>query len=122
TTTVTDNSAGLEGGGIHAVSAFEASLGLSHALVSGNTSPSGPEMFLGRRTDVTTDDYNVIGARGRDGSKGFEPGPTDVVPARGVEIEDILAPLADNGGPTPTHALVPGSPALDVIPTSAGNC
>jgi fibronectin-binding autotransporter adhesin len=24
-----------------------------------------------------------------------------------------LAPLADNGGPTPTHALLPGSPALD---------
>ena len=25
----------------------------------------------------------------------------------------ILSPLADNGGPTPTHALLPGSPALD---------
>lgn len=24
-----------------------------------------------------------------------------------------LAPLADNGGPTPTHALLPGSPAID---------
>ncbi|MFO1477631.1 MAG: choice-of-anchor Q domain-containing protein [Verrucomicrobiota bacterium] len=25
----------------------------------------------------------------------------------------LLAPLADNGGPTPTHALLPGSPAID---------
>jgi CSLREA domain-containing protein len=27
-----------------------------------------------------------------------------------------LGPLADNGGPTPTHALLPGSPAIDWIP------
>ena len=25
----------------------------------------------------------------------------------------LLGPLADNGGPTPTHELLPGSPALD---------
>lgn len=28
-------------------------------------------------------------------------------------VDPGLAPLADNGGPTPTHALQPGSPALD---------
>jgi hypothetical protein len=27
-----------------------------------------------------------------------------------------LGPLADNGGPTQTHALLPGSVAIDVIP------
>ena len=30
--------------------------------------------------------------------------------------DPLLGPLADNGGPTLTHALLPGSPALDVIP------
>jgi hypothetical protein len=25
----------------------------------------------------------------------------------------LLGPLADNGGPTPTHALLDGSPAID---------
>ncbi|MEZ6086558.1 MAG: choice-of-anchor Q domain-containing protein [Pirellulaceae bacterium] len=25
----------------------------------------------------------------------------------------LLGPLADNGGPTPTHALLTGSPAID---------
>lgn len=29
----------------------------------------------------------------------------------------MIGPLADNGGPTPTHALLPGSPAIDHIPT-----
>jgi hypothetical protein len=30
-----------------------------------------------------------------------------------------LEPLADNGGPTQTHALLPGSVAIDVIPPAA---
>ena len=30
-----------------------------------------------------------------------------------------LGPLADNGGPTPTHALLPTSPAID---TAQGTC
>jgi len=32
------------------------------------------------------------------------------------DTDPMLGPLADNGGPTLTHALLPGSPALDVIP------
>ena len=45
---------------------------------------------------------------------GFDPDGTDQV---NVTAEDLkLAPLADNGGPTMTHALLPGSVAIDVIP------
>ncbi len=33
-------------------------------------------------------------------------------PVHGV-IDPLLAPLADNGGPTQTHALLPGSPAIN---------
>lgn len=44
---------------------------------------------------------------------GFDQ-PTDQVD---VSAEDLkLEPLADNGGGTPTHALSPGSVAIDVIP------
>ena len=40
--------------------------------------------------------------------------PTDLV---NVSAEDLkLGPLADNGGPTMTHALLPGSVAIDRIP------
>jgi hypothetical protein len=36
-------------------------------------------------------------------------------------IDPLLGPLADNGGPTKTHALLPGSPAIDAgDPTSVG--
>ena len=30
--------------------------------------------------------------------------------------DPMLGPLADNGGPTMTHALLPGSPAIDAVP------
>lgn len=33
-----------------------------------------------------------------------------------------LGPLQDNGGPTPTHALHAGSPAIDQIPVSTNGC
>ena len=36
--------------------------------------------------------------------------------AGGGVIDPLLAPLADNGGATKTHALMAGSPALDAIP------
>ena len=43
---------------------------------------------------------------------GFDPDGTDL-----VDVPDpMLGPLQDNGGPTETHALLPGSPALDQIP------
>lgn len=30
-----------------------------------------------------------------------------------VDVDPLIGPLADNGGPTATHALLPGSPAID---------
>jgi parallel beta-helix repeat protein len=34
-------------------------------------------------------------------------------------VDPLLGPLADNGGPAPTHALLPGSPAIDAGTNSA---
>ena len=43
---------------------------------------------------------------------------TDIVPA--VPLTGILDPaLADNGGPTKTHTLVTGSPAIDAVPAAS---
>jgi hypothetical protein len=41
---------------------------------------------------------------------------------KGIHGDPLLGPLADNGGPTQTHALLPGSPALDAIPVGADGC
>jgi len=48
---------------------------------------------------------------------GFDPDGTDQVNVTEEQLN--LGPLADNGGPTETHALLPGSVAIDVIPEAA---
>ena len=56
--------------------------------------------------------YNLIG-RGY-GSTGFANGINgDVVGTGTAPLNPLLGPLQDNGGPTFTHALLPGSPAID---------
>jgi CSLREA domain-containing protein len=37
-----------------------------------------------------------------------------------IGVDPRLGPLADNGGPTDTHALLPDSPAIDAAPCLAG--
>ena len=95
-------------------------LTLNRSLVAGNLATVGPEIENAVRIgpaspkplhNVTANNFNLFGADSNAGVTGFTPGPTDVVP--GVPLAHILGPLADNGGPTPTHALVAGSPAID---------
>jgi hypothetical protein len=64
----------------------------------------------------------LFGANGNAGVSGFSPGATDIVPGVGVTVGKILGPLMDNGGPTKTHALVSGSPAIDTIPGADPEC
>src|SRR5690606_13854947 len=66
---------------------------------------------------VITNSHNIFGRNNNAGSKGFSLGVTDIVPH--VPLSAILHPLADNGGPTWTHALPPGSPAIDRAPNNA---
>jgi hypothetical protein len=43
---------------------------------------------------------------------------TDQIGTAEAPIDPLLGPLANNGGPTFTHALLPGSPALDALTES----
>jgi hypothetical protein len=47
------------------------------------------------------------------GNNNVITGSTIPLPADSIMLDPMLAPLADNGGPTPTHALLTGSPAID---------
>jgi Dockerin type I domain len=112
--TISGNSADYSGGGI---ANDGGTVTLARTLVAGNTAPDGPELANPSPGTVLTDQFNLFGANADAGVTGFTPGPTDVVPGPGVLLPDILDPtLAANGGPTRTHALVSGSPAVDVIP------
>ncbi len=85
---------------------------LNRSLISGNGPAVGRELYTALGS-VVADAFNVLGTDGDPGLDGFSPGATDIVPAG--PINTILAPLAANGGPTPTHALVAGSPAVDAV-------
>jgi hypothetical protein len=86
-----------------------AALTLNRSLIVGNDATLAPEVE--NRGIVTANNFNLFGTNGNAGVSGFTPGPTDIVP--GVSLGQILGSLKNNGGPTPTHALVSGSPAID---------
>jgi hypothetical protein len=91
---------------------------LQRTLVSGN---GGNEVKRiagsGCTATVIANSHNLFGTSGNANVSGFTPGPTDIVPTVGLSA--ILSPLANNGGPTQTHALPAGSPALDRAPNSS---
>ena len=87
----------------------DATLTLNNSLIAGNQAAVAPE--IANTSVVTANNFNLFGTNGNAGVTGFTPGPTDIVPS--VSLAQILAPLSNNGGPTQTHALVAGSPAID---------
>jgi hypothetical protein len=90
------------GGGVTNASGTARLLNTIVALNTGNAADvSGEFTSLG---------HNLIGAT--NGSGGF-PGAGDRVGSSASPLDPRVGPLADNGGPTFTLALLPGSPALD---------
>ena len=87
---------------------------LIQTLISGNKAPSGkgPELYNNNGT-VVANSFNIFGQKNNPGIASFgaifSPGAADVIPGSNVTTPKILSPaLKNNGGPTPTHALVPG--------------
>jgi hypothetical protein len=95
------------------------SVTFTHTLIAGNQAAASPEIQndgrncsgIPSRCRVIANNFNLFGTNGNAGVTGFTPGPTDIVPS--VSLANILGPLRNNGGPTQTHALLAGSPAID---------
>jgi hypothetical protein len=102
--TVTANTA-TDGGGIAHDST--ASVEMNSTIVARNYDSTGPATpdLLG---DVAAD-FSLIG----DGTGGSVTGANNLVGTAASPIDPMLGPLANNGGPTQTHALLAGSPALN---------
>ena len=135
--TITGNTAVGSGGGIYTVDNSSASFIAINLTVTNNRSNSGGGVFresgqmkfknsiiagnfdfngivpndIGASVDSTSS-FNLIGVGGSGGL-------TNGVNSNQVGVADPrLGPLANNGGPTFTHSLLPNSPALD----AADNC
>ncbi len=95
--TITNNTAKWGGG----IRSSGTSTTLENTIVSGNTATvEGPDV----NQAVTSLGHNLIGNSA--GSSGW-------VASDLLNVDPQLDVLADNGGPTLTHALQPGSPAID---------
>lgn len=107
--TITNNRARL-GGGLSAGSTSNAraenSIIAGNSFIPDSTSPSGPDV----RGTVRSLGHNILGDR----SGSFWTSAA----GDQFNIDARLAPLADNGGPTLTHALLTNSPAIDAGQTT----
>jgi parallel beta-helix repeat protein len=117
--TVSGNTAATDGGGILAIDRLR----LINSTVSGNTAVRGDAIYDSAVEATATVIDGTCGRQGPTISKGYNiesPGNTCGFDPDGTDLVDVpdpmLGPLQDNGGPTETHALLPGSPALDRIP------
>lgn len=127
TSTFSGNSADFSGGGIANVAPVGIALvAVNASTFSGNSAVQGGVLYNDHGTFQIGDTILNAGASGTnlfningsifsvgynlssDGGGGFLIGTNDH-----VNTAPLLGPLADNGGPTLTHALLRGSPAID---------
>ena len=108
-TTISGNT-GSSGGGV----SNRGTLTLNRTLISGNAATSGSAPELDNQHTVIANNFNLFGHDGNAGVEGFSPGPTDIVSTRSLSAI-LNTTLADNGGPTRTHTLPSGSPAVDAV-------
>ena len=103
--TLSGNSSVSMGGGIFDYGTFT----LSNSIVAANTSPTGPDFYCYGSLTASSS-YNLIG-NGSDVS-GITNGTNhNQIGTSSSPINPLLGPLANNGGPTQTMALLSGSPA-----------
>ena len=108
--TIVHNSAsgdsGALGGGIYG--SPNGSTRTDSSIIGLNTASTGPD-FTGAG-GLQSLGYNIIG---NNADAVISSQPTDQIGTPVAPIDPLLAPLANNGGLTLTHALQAGSPAID---------
>lgn len=102
--TITNNDGDMAAGGIQSDGVVQ----LSHTIVAGNTATAALTMDCSL-SGITSLGHNLVGVG--TGCPNTDMGDRlisgSLVPAA------VLGPLQNNGGVTDTHALLPGSPAID---------
>ncbi len=100
--TLAGNAAGTSssGGGIFNEDTDDAFVSVANTIVARNSAPAGPDIT----GTLVSRGYNVIGnTTGNTGATGNDF----------INVDPLLGPLQDNGGTTPTMALLPHSVAID---------
>ncbi len=124
--TISGNIAGRNGGGITSrgyaapTAEYVSSVSLTQVTIADNAAVTGGGVFNDELSDLTL--ANSIIADSQQGGEVAGVGGVSVLGTTLVEDGSVagvltgdpqLGMLADNGGPTPTHILLEGSPAID---------
>jgi hypothetical protein len=129
--TLTDSTiTGNASDGVEAL--YSTNITLNRSLISGNaaadevevrdnnvTARRAQEVYCDASSYMRAGNFNLFGQDGDANVEGFIPGPTDIVPTQALSFM-IDTTLANNGGHTLTHALLPGCPAIDAV--NNGTC
>ncbi|MEQ1859884.1 MAG: right-handed parallel beta-helix repeat-containing protein [Chthoniobacteraceae bacterium] len=98
------------GGGLYV---FQRSTTLENCILAGNSATTGGADLFNDAAGITSAGVNIIQSRTEIGGGGYyNPGTIS-------NADPLLGPLASNGGPTQTMALLAGSPAIDAAVGSA---
>jgi hypothetical protein len=105
--TISNNTATYEGAYFPSSGAGVFGFGgtITNSIIAGNRAHGKPSDLAGSFTAASA--YNLIGDAATAG------GLANGVNGNIVGVDPLLGPLADNGGPTKTMALLAGSPAID---------
>ena len=116
--TITDNLASYgTGSGVSSRGREQDSTEVRDSIIAGNVNDDLGIIRFNSGEDFNSfvsEGYNLVGVGSEFDSgiqNAIDPFAADATTIVGVA--PLLGPLADNGGPTQTHALLPGSPALD---------
>ena len=117
--TIFNNQSDGDGGGIHHAGASSLdTLIIENSIVAGNVTVNGIGSDLNYSSNIVSSVRNsLIGSNAGTPLQAISPGATDadgnLVGTAAAPIDPLLGALADNGGPTLTHALLAGSPAIN---------
>ena len=91
------------------VALIDADASFNNTIVAGNISDDAPDVFLTNDASLSFTQYNLFGVQ-----PNAVLDDTNLSGTAATPLDPRLAPLADNGGPTLTHALLNDSPAINM--------
>lgn len=117
-TTVTDNSADEQIGGLAISNSGTGTVSINASIVSGNTAPIDPDIGFEPGTTTEADvTFSLIGVDSTSGTLNFDAASTTL-----LGQDPLLGALQDNGGDTETHLPSEGSPLIDAIAAGSPPC
>jgi serine/threonine protein kinase len=108
--TIYGNTARQGNGGGISIQEDQARVKMGKSIVAGNDAPIDADIA----GTLTSDGYNLIQSISQASLVSGNFTPDDL-----INKLPVVGPLQNNGGPTSTHALAPGSPAINAVPSKA---